>query len=247
MSTAGGRRDGRFRGAPRGPMAILFGIGAACGHTGKATHRDAITLGPAVAGPAPVASSDAATSSVGLSGVLVVDAAPEADERGVAGESHAPAASPIAHCLDDAGAATRTVIRFVNRPAPAQERSCPGDKQLALEIPSLGIVRQLCNSGCGPYDFDSQTREPDVATFVCENDSQQNTGTASVVDGVLHIQYFAKPRPATPFDDRPSSGSSSPVAPAVPPIALPCGTRPEFQTTGRSHWYGDVPVGGSSR
>jgi hypothetical protein len=231
--------------------AVLLVVAAACGHTEQAAHGEATVLGPPATRAASADLPDAAeTGDRARPEISIMDAGPEAEAIAVredSGDGDAPTARPISRCLEDAGAPKRTLIRFVNRATPSQERYCPGEKQLALEIPSLGIVRPLCNSGCGPYDFDSQQKGPDVATFVCENDSVQNTGTASVVDDVLYVRYFEKPRPATPFDESPSSGSSSPVLSPLPPIALPCGTRPQFQTAGRSQWFGDVPGRGSSR
>jgi hypothetical protein len=231
------------------PVSIVFAVAAACGHTEPAAHPDAISVGPTVARPATVAPSDAAASPTALSGVAVVDAAPEAEApstRRVGNESRLPAASPTSHCLaalEDAGAPKRTLIRFVNRLEPVREKTVCRSKQLVLEIPSLGVVQELCNSGCGPYNFDSQKKGPDVATFVCESDTLQNTGAVSVVDSVLHIEYFAEALPDAPalFDDGPSSGSRSPVQTPPPAIRLPCGTHPEFQTAGRSHWFPGEP------
>jgi hypothetical protein len=139
------------------------------------------------------------------------------------------AAAEPAHCAKDPKVLPEILVRLANhsRGPRAGEPRCTIHR-LALEIPSLGIDRDLCSSSCGPFVFDSQKREPSRATFTCESDKKVEAGTVWVQDDVV---YFEK-------HDKDASGLASDppdAARPLPPdaIPLPCGSHVEMRTAGR--------------
>jgi hypothetical protein len=220
-----------------GPLAFaVLGAVAACEHAEPTAHNDAVAVAPPAgrsstgSGPATGAEEPRTQSPQAAR----PDARPVAAVQGDPGDDGKGAAADgeVVHCLEDAGApAGRTLIRFVNRRDPAGNAPawCT-PLQLVLEIPSLGVVRELCNSSCGPFHFDSQKKGPGAASFVCENDFYNKLGTATVVDGVLRFESHDNPV-ATPFHEGPVQ-PRPPVVVQPNTIALPCGARPDIQIAG---------------
>jgi hypothetical protein len=114
--------------------------------------------------------------------------------------------------------------------------------QLALEVPSLGIARDLCTQACGQFLFDSQKKGASRATFACENDVRLQAGTVWVDAGVLLFEIHDNRPPAGLGGGRPQP--PPPMQPEA--IALPCGSRPEMQTAGRLESMGHPSTKGSS-
>ena len=229
--------------APHGGIAVILGV-TGCGHTEPPARGDAVALGLLATHPAAADASDSHESSATAPSLAdVVDAAPEAAAFTVladAGESDAPVERPTAHCLEDAGSPKRTLIRFVNRWMSGRDvpHGCQAE-EFVLEIPSLGLARQLCASACGPFNFESHKTGAATATFQYANDFVIKVGTATVVDDVLYIDIHGQDFTGSPF-------ASPPVKPrwrrAPEAIPLPCGTRAEIQTGGRWYWMGEGPV-----
>ncbi len=219
---------------PRGGISIVLAITAACGHTEPVAHGDAIALAPVAARSTGADGSDAPGRAALAPPVApMTDAAPASTTpaaRSDVGEQDASAFDVKIHCLEDAGAPRRTLIRLANhaRRPRRGEPQC-AIHQLTLEVPSLGVARDLCTQACGQFLFDSQKNEPSRATFVCENDMELKAGTVWVDDGVV---FFEKHDAHLPVE---LGGGSPEPAPPVRPNAIPiaCGTRPELQTAGR--------------
>jgi hypothetical protein len=142
-------------------------------------------------------------------------------------------APPLA-CIPVDGGARNVVVELKMVREPLQKGLPCRSWQLILSIPAIAFQRELCNSGCGPFLFDSHASK-EHATFACQTDLQNEVGELRILPEGLTLEvgeaadYYTNVRDA---GDKPRYGRP----PKRSPLALPCGALVSFKAAGRKEW-----------
>ncbi len=220
---------------------IVFGL-SALASCGRSPHI-------AVDEPSAAATHDQASDPPSPrveSGAPIADRAGRSDDRTtqLASVPKADGGDPV-RCLSDAGAGRdHTIVRFVTVSRKLGP-DCTAAKVLDLDVPSVGLARELCNSGCGPYRFLSHRESPTRTSFSCSADLDNVVGSIDIDRDVLHIEVLHDPEQAMgPFADLNDAASGPIRPPQRESIPLRCGSRVEIQTSAPAQW---IPSGTISR